>query len=87
MDTHTCLFLQRLPGVGLGPAKSAEEHLEEVIATLRGGSVGSRSAAAEKLYNEAARDETATQRAVSLEVVPSLVSFLGILRAYESRDP
>ena len=53
--------------------------MEEIIATLRDGSLGSRSAAAEKLYNEAAGDETAKQRAVSLEVVELLVSFLGIL--------
>lgn len=41
---------------------------------LRDGTVDSRSAAAEKLFNKAAEDETARQRTASLGVVQPLVS-------------
>ena len=46
---------------------------------LRDGSVDSRSAAAEKLFNKAAEDETARTRTASLGVVQPLVRTLGIL--------
>ena len=71
------MVFQRPPGAGHASAKSAEEQLGEVVATLKEGSVG----AGARLYNKAAGDGNARQRAVSLEVVQSLVSFPGILPA------
>ena len=46
---------------------------------LRDGSVDSRSAAVEKLFNKAADDETARTKMASLGVVQPLVRTLGIL--------
>ena len=51
----------------------SEAELEEIVAMLRDGTVDVRSAAAEKLFNKAAEDETARQRTASLGVVQPLV--------------
>ena len=51
---------------------------------LRDGSVDSRSAAAEKLFNKAAEDETARTRTASLGVVQPLVRTLDKCTAQRS---
>ena len=58
-----------------GHSKAASEaELEEIVASLRDGSADARSAAAERLFNKAAMDESARLRTTSMGVVQPLVS-------------
>lgn len=53
---------------------ASEAELEDIVASLRDGNVDARSAAAERLFNKAAVDESARLRTTSLGVVQPLVS-------------
>ena len=76
-----CKLLRSSSTLGLESAADAgksqvEAELEEIVEALREGTVESRSAAAERLFNKAAEDDTARQRTASLGVVQPLVRLL-----------
>lgn len=59
----------------IGHSRAASQaELEEIVASLRDGTADARSAAAERLFNKAAMDESARLRTTSMGVVQPLVS-------------
>ena len=65
-------LLSLLRAAGQSRAVS-EAELEDIVASLRDGDVDCRSAAAERLFNKAAVDESARLRTTSMGVVQPLV--------------
>ena len=57
-------------------ARDASEELEILVAQLNEGTADERGLAAEKLFNKAAEDETARQKAAAVGVIRPLVTSL-----------